>query len=254
MFYQFPGLEAKSAEFKAELEAVGKRLGIDHNAIAAVMKIESGFSATALNPKGGAVGLIQFMPFVLKSWNLTTDQVRAMPDVQQLALVERFYTPSKGINDPGTLYMRTFLPKYANYPDDFVLGRENDQTVRDGMLLHNIWAQNQGLDTNKNKELTVGEVKGLARGVYNTAKAKSNDIQPGLDLSSVVGIKKALNRLKYPYPKPLVENSTEDKKYYATIGAFQSKNFDTSGKALDIDGDVGNLSRGALGAQLKKLK
>jgi hypothetical protein len=173
--FRFPGIERTTAEFRQALIATAEKLGADPNRLATVMAVESGFNPAARNPSGGAVGLIQFMPFVLRAWGLESEAVAAMSGVEQLALVERFYRPSavalKGTQDVGVYYMLTFLPKYATYPDSFVLGRQDDQTVRDGLKLHNIWAQNRGLDTNKDGEITVGEVKALARGVYARAQA-----------------------------------------------------------------------------------
>jgi len=56
------GLEKKSPEFISELISVGNRLGIDPSFLASTMLSESAFDHTAINPKGGATGLIQFMP------------------------------------------------------------------------------------------------------------------------------------------------------------------------------------------------
>ncbi len=174
MIYSFRGIARTSPTFRDELEALGARLDIDPNAMAAVMSIESGFNPAARNPSGGAIGLIQFMPSTLRPWGLTTQEVAVMTDIQQLALVERFYQHSRGIHDAGTLYMMTFLPKYALYADSFVLGRKNDFTVRDGLQLHKIWAQNSGLDVDVDGEITVGEVKSLARKRYESAKSATS--------------------------------------------------------------------------------
>jgi len=169
--FKFPGIERTSPEFRASLVTLGSKLDIDPNALAAVMSIESGFRPSARNPAGGAVGLIQWMPSTLKLWGLDSTTVAAMSAVEQLVLVDRFFhVMARGVHDAGTLYMLTFLPKYAMADEDFVLGREGDYSTRDGLQLHRIWAQNMGLDTNKDGEITVGEVKALARGRYDTAK------------------------------------------------------------------------------------
>jgi len=176
--FKFPGIERTTPEFRAALVALGSKLDIDPNAIAAVMSIESGFHPAARNPAGGAVGLIQWMPSTLKLWGLEPTTVAAMTAVEQLTLVDRFFhVMARGVHDPGTLYMLTFLPKYAMAAEDFVLGREGDYSTRDGLQLHRIWAQNMGLDTNKDGEITVAEVKALARGRY-TAAQKAGFVDP----------------------------------------------------------------------------
>lgn len=171
MIFKFPGIERTTLEFRIALIALGRELDIDPNAMAAVMSIESGFRPAIRNPHGGAVGLIQFMPATLKVWGLTSDQAAAMSAVEQLELVKRFYRYARGTTDPGRLYMLTFLPKYADSPEGFVLGARDSAEIRDGLKLHNIWAQNAGLDTNKDGLITVGEVKALARGRYELARA-----------------------------------------------------------------------------------
>jgi hypothetical protein len=191
LLYPFLGLETTDQEFKSELVAVGKRLDIDPNALASIMSVESRFNPAAQNPfkdanGESAVGLIQFMPFLLRAWGLLPANVAKWSAVKQLPLVERFYQFSKGIDDPGTLYMMTFLPKYALQPDSFVLGKKDSDVVRDGLALHKIYLQNAGLDRDKDGDIEVGEVKALARGFYASAKAKltPRPIRPTLQLKS----------------------------------------------------------------------
>ncbi len=191
LLYPFPGLETTDQEFRSELVALGKRLDIDPNALAAVMSVESRFNPAATNPfkdaKGeSAVGLIQFMPFLLRAWGHMPADVAKWTAVEQLKLVERFYQFAKGIDDPGTLYMMTFLPKYALQSDSFVLGQKDSDVVRDGLSIHKIYLQNAGLDRDKDGDIEVGEVKALARGFYAAAKAKSTPkpLRPTLQLKS----------------------------------------------------------------------
>ncbi len=172
MLYTFPGITRTTAEFRNELVALGERLDIDPNAIAAVMSIESGFKPAAKNPFAGAVGLIQFMPFLLRAWGTTPEAVEAMSAVEQLKLVERYYRNASYDDDPGTLYMLTFMPAAAYLPDNYVLGAKDSTETRWGLSMHKIYSQNFGLDLDKDGDIEVGEVKKLARDRYASAKAR----------------------------------------------------------------------------------
>lgn len=191
MLFKFPGLERTTPEFRAALVALGRRLDVDPNAIAAVMSIESGFRSDARNPHGGASGLIQFMPFLLRHWGTTPEAVRAMSAVEQLSLVERFYKGASYDDDPGTLYMLTFMPAAAYYPDNYVLGQKDSDDIRWGLSVHKIYVQNAGLDRDKDGDIEVGEVKSLARARYAAAKASGlfepagTNVQPSLTFDDV---------------------------------------------------------------------
>lgn len=167
--YNFPSLHRTSPEFRLAQRLMGKRLGVDPNVPGAVEQIESGFDPAAANPHG-ARGLIQFMPFLLEQWGLTPAEVETMHAVDQLRLVERFYRATGVDDDPGTMYMLTFMPAAAFYPDNFVLGEKDSEETHWGLSLHKVWSQNQGLDRDKDGDIEVGEVKNLARTVFNNAQ------------------------------------------------------------------------------------
>lgn len=172
----FPGIERTTPEFRRELCAMADRLTVDPNAIAAVMSIESGFRPDAQNPhrdKNGesAVGLIQFMPFLLRKWGYEPAAVAKMSAVEQLALVERFYKKQND-DDPGTLYMLTFMPACAFFPDNYVLGQQGSEATLFGLSMHQIYRQNAGLDRDKDGDIEVGEVKKLARDRYELGKRR----------------------------------------------------------------------------------
>lgn len=77
------------------------RLGIDANALAAVISFETGgsFSPKAKNPNSSGSGLIQFMEATAKGMGTTTAALRAMPFGEQMKYVER-YLAERGIG-PG---------------------------------------------------------------------------------------------------------------------------------------------------------
>ena len=142
-------------DFKAKLEKIAQQLGTTSNAMLAVMKQESGVNPKAQNKQGGASGLIQFMPATARMLGTTTDELRQMDAVQQLDYVYRYYKYS-GVGDGsvGDLYMATFMPKYVGYPDHFVLGAEGAEGFSG-----KVYAQNKGLDRDRDGKITVGDVK-----------------------------------------------------------------------------------------------
>jgi len=82
------------------------------------MNSESGLNHTAVNRHGGATGLIQFMPATAREmFGLSTAQLRAMTNVQQLDYVERFYMYWKNQGAEfkrfSDLYLVAFLPAWA---------------------------------------------------------------------------------------------------------------------------------------------
>lgn len=180
VLFAFPGIERTTPEFRDEFVAMCGRLGIPNpNKLAPVPSIESGFDPQAQNPfldstGRSAIGLIQFMPFLLDHWKVDWHEVKRMTGVQQLPLVERFYRAQNvaGIDDPGTFYMLTFLPKYARHPDSFVLGEKDSEEIRDGLSLHKIYVQNAGLDRDRDGDIEVGEVKRLARDRYELGRSR----------------------------------------------------------------------------------
>lgn len=142
-------------DFKKKLEKIAAALGTTPNAMLAVMKQESGVNPAAQNKNGGASGLIQFMPATARMLGTTTDDLRKMDGVQQLDYVYKYYKYT-GVGDgsAGDLYMATFMPKYVGYPDNHVLGASG-ATGFSGK----VYAQNKGLDRNKDGTITVGDVK-----------------------------------------------------------------------------------------------
>lgn len=209
MLYRFRGLEGRSSRFRKALVRTGKLLGVDPNFIAAVMQTESGFNphisnqwcvAQGRSRNDCAYGLIQFMPFVLRTYGTNADALAGMSDVDQLQYVERFYRPyASKIKCAGDAYMATFLPAFVGCHRDRVLGVEEGVSVsvdKDnrllvelvsatvagfsheltgvdelgyGLLLGAIYEQNSGFDRNQDGAITVGEVTATAERNYSEA-------------------------------------------------------------------------------------
>lgn len=166
------GLSSKSKEFINELVAVGNRLGINPSWLAAVMAAESGINSSALNTKGNAAGLIQFMPSTLKNYGISTDELLAMSDVEQLKYVERFYKPYAGrIKSPGDLYMATFLPIFVGKPEDTIVAKKDSQKkITSNLTYGKVYEFNSGLDSNKDGIIRISDITSRVNAKLNAAK------------------------------------------------------------------------------------
>ncbi len=112
--------------FLDKLDAVAGRIGVTPDAMLKVMNSESGLRTDAVNPNGGATGLIQFMPATARGLGTTTDAIRNMSGVEQLDLVERYYRPFQGrLHNATDLYTVTFYPAALGKPDDYAIGGNN---------------------------------------------------------------------------------------------------------------------------------
>jgi len=141
-------------DFKVKLEKVATALGTTSAALMAIFKQESGVNPHIQNSIG-ATGLIQFMPDTARRLGTTTDALKQMDGVEQLDYVYKYYKMT-GVGDGsvGDLYMATFMPKYIGYPDNFVLGQKGAEGFPG-----KVYAQNAGLDRNKDNKITVSDVK-----------------------------------------------------------------------------------------------
>ena len=155
-------------EFIEKLKKVADNLGIESDTLAAIIYTESRGNPKAKDPFNVSAGLIGFTRKTAESLGTTRDKILSMPAVEQLDLVERYYKRvgvRPGMNR-GTIYMLTFLPAFANYPDETVLGQENggDLKLASGkstnLSMHKVWLQNPVFGKTVGKSyFTVGDVK-----------------------------------------------------------------------------------------------
>lgn len=158
-----PGLEKTSDAFRRKLVALASALHLSADALAGVMKIESGFNPAATNPTGGATGLIQFMPSTAERLGTTTAALRAMRAEDQLDYVAAYYRPvASRIVDDGDHYMATFFPADLGKPRTTVIAKKGEK----------VYDQNAGLDVSKDGILTVDDVKQKLEAVTGAARAK----------------------------------------------------------------------------------
>lgn len=173
-----PGLDKTSPEFRSELWRMAQRLGLNADYIAAVMSHESGVNPAATNPKGGATGLIQFMPSTAVVLGTTTDALRSMSAEEQLKYVERFFKPvaSKirpGV--PGDYLMATFMPAFIGKPADTVLFTRGEIG----------YEQNAGFDHAGKGTIVISDVTGDIDALVSKARMRpSLEVDTTLPLGS----------------------------------------------------------------------
>jgi len=142
-------------DFKKKVEKFASALGVRSADLMAIFKQESGVNPAAVNGTSVATGLIQFMPKTAIALGTTTDALKQMDGVQQLDYVYKYFKMTGvGNGDLGDLYMAVFMPKYVGYPNETVLG-QNGAPGFSGK----VYAQNKGLDRNRDGAITVADVK-----------------------------------------------------------------------------------------------
>lgn len=159
-----------SQEFRAKVEAMGGRLGVDPNHLMAIMAFESGrtFSPSIKNMAGsGATGLIQFMPRTAIGLGTSVEQLAGMTAVKQLDWVEKYFQPYRGrMKTLSDIYMAVLWPAAVGKPDDYVLfDRETRPTA---------YRQNAGLDANKNGQITKFEAAAKVYQMLEEGRSKTN--------------------------------------------------------------------------------
>ena len=146
-------------EFIAKVKSVCASLGMDPNWLMAIIYWESArtFSPSITNSIG-ATGLIQFMPSTAAELGTTTAALRSMSAVQQLDWVYKYYKmwfKRLGISKPNgyiDAYLIIFWPRAVNKGDDFVIQAAN-------LPASLIASQNPAFDINRDRKITVGEIK-----------------------------------------------------------------------------------------------
>lgn len=140
--------------FRVKVREICDRLSFDPNWLMAVMGFETGytFSPAARNPGSSATGLIQFIESSARAVGTSTAQLARMTAVRQLDYVEAYYQQYAGrIRNLGDAYMAVLWPIAIGRPDSYVMWS------RDSGPYQREYAQNSGLDVNRNGFITRGE-------------------------------------------------------------------------------------------------
>lgn len=139
-----------SGPFKSKVIQISSDLGCDPSHLMSAMAFETGetFSPSIQNKVSKATGLIQFMPKTAVGLGTTIAQLAQMSAVDQLDFVKKYLSPFK--NKMGMLsdvYMTILFPKAVGKAEAFVLFAQPSVA----------YAQNKGLDANKDGQVTKGE-------------------------------------------------------------------------------------------------
>lgn len=146
-------VKTNTEEFLSKTNSISQQLGINPNWLLAVMTIESGINHQAVNPNGGATGLIQFMPATATGMGTSTAALKAMTNVQQLDYVYKYLLPFSGkMKRFVDVYFAVFFPLAIGKADDWVFETSKLSRTK-------IAAANPIFDTNKDGKLTVKEVR-----------------------------------------------------------------------------------------------
>lgn len=140
-------------QFLERVKQIAERIGCDYKDLLGVMHSESGLNSKAQNSKGGAAGLIQFLPSTARELGTTTDALRNMSAVQQLDYVEKFLVMVKNRSalkgktrlSAGDLYTLVFMPAKAGGEVITSAGSKS-------------YAANKGLDANGDGMITKTEL------------------------------------------------------------------------------------------------
>lgn len=139
--------------FIKKVRDISDLLEINPDWLMAVMWSESRLKTDIVNPKGGATGLIQFMPKTALGLGTSVDALKKMNNLQQLDYVYKYFKPvARKITGFLDLYLYTFFPVAIGKPDDWIL---HSKTLSAGTIAK----YNPGFDLNKDDVIQVGEFK-----------------------------------------------------------------------------------------------
>lgn len=158
-----------SASKIAAVQDVASRLGFNPNWLLAVMYFETGRTFNpAITNNIGSVGLIQFTRDkkgveykTINGVRYYLSDLKEMTFEQQIEVVYEYFKPFKGkVNSFIDTYLVTFFPAALGKSDSFVF-----QTS--GLSASLIAKQNPAFDSNKDGQITKGEVLSYFKVLYN---------------------------------------------------------------------------------------
>jgi hypothetical protein len=155
-----------SPEFKAKVIEICANLAMDPNFLMSAMAFESGesFSPSVKNPVSSATGLIQFMAATAIGLGTTTAALAAMTAVDQLDFVEKYFNPFNGrLKTIEDTYMAILFPAAIGKDNTFVLFSKPSKA----------YAQNAGLDADKDGNVTKAEAAAMVKAKSFTPRSRT---------------------------------------------------------------------------------
>jgi Transglycosylase SLT domain len=152
----FERLISQHPEFLQELRQVAERIETRPEWLLNVIASESSFIPSARNrlPRQTASGLLQIIEGTAAGLGTNTAAIRRMNAVEQLRLIEKYFTPFRGkLNSLGDVYLAVFR--------GFIMagGLETVVAPLDGSRKERrTYHLNRGLDVDRNGRITKGEL------------------------------------------------------------------------------------------------
>lgn len=177
-----------SVSWIAETLGIGLSTHDGTNLLMACMAWESGrsFDPAKFNLAGsGAVGLIQFMPFIAEALGTSTIKLSNMTPVEQLNYVYKYFKPYKGrLKNLADVYMAILWPAAVGQHMDFVLWDKATKPTT--------FRQNAGLDVNKNGKVTKAECAAKLYATLDEGFKEGNvrykeEVNMNIDLKATAG-------------------------------------------------------------------
>lgn len=183
--------ERTTKHFRYELWRQSTEAGLNPSYIAAVLRLESNFDPNVQN-KGGApaLGLLQFwrdyFPGVVaraarshpELAGVRWEDLRTLSAVAQIPFVIAYFEGVPALHvasTPSDYYVATFMPRFVGYPSSTVLGRRDSAELLNGtkIKLGTVYAQNAGLDVDRDGVITVGDVGRKVEAVVADARKRA---------------------------------------------------------------------------------
>jgi hypothetical protein len=139
-----------SDEFRKKVRKISADIGCNPDFLMAAMAFETRetFSPKIINPQSGATGLIQFMKNTAIGLGTTTAALAKMSAEDQLDFVAKYFDSKKGkLHTLEDVYMAILFPAAVGKPNNHVLFTKPSTAYK----------QNEGLDLNKNGQITKAE-------------------------------------------------------------------------------------------------
>ncbi len=167
----FERLLSQHPEFLPELQQVAARIETRPEWLLNVIASESSFIPSARNrlPRQTASGLLQIIESTAAGLGTTTATIRRMNAVEQLRLIEKFFTPFRGkLNSLGDVYLAVFRGFIvAGGPETVVAPLDGSRKER------RVYYLNRGLDVDRNGRITKGE---LAKTAFSVGRFSDTEL------------------------------------------------------------------------------
>lgn len=158
--------------FTKRLLEISQRRGFNPNWLMIVFAAESGLDPSAYNSKGGATGLMQFMPkYYETKWGITSDMLRKKDATGQLEYVDRYFSEWSNVKfkHPIDMYLVTLSPaifSVKNRYADSVIFASTEKNAKHPSIIPSLasdsnseYQGNKGLDKNNKGYITIKDLE-----------------------------------------------------------------------------------------------